>query len=379
MFKITNFQLFCLLVILVCPIGVLEQPHRLLHIANNNAWLSFIPVIIPGALLIMMYGQIIKKSRQPFPLLLEEHLGKALGRILGSAYILLFILTCSYTLRFFIEYMKVNVLPATPISIFIGVILLVGMAAIKMGLNSIARISELIVLIGLSFTLSIVLISLFNNFHIEHIQPVAYIDYKTFGISIFQATFILSKMMPVLCLAFFLPAKEKSQSIMNKVLLTYVPLMTLTTFAVIVTRGTMPSLSFLFPTVNMIRLARIGDFIQNLDILFIAVWILGVFGAVTIPWFMACYTAQRIFNLQDYRFLAAPSTVIIGVLSIIISHNNLEVIIWSQVIIPCLFTFFFIVIPFIISIICLFKPVPDIPAPESADSPDILHKQVIPG
>ncbi len=66
----------------------------------------------------------------------------------------------------------------------------------------------------------------------------------------------------------------------------------------------------------MIRLARIGDFIQNLDIVFIAVWIMGIFGAVTIPWFMACFTTQKVFNLQDYRFLAAPSAVIIGILSI---------------------------------------------------------------
>lgn len=379
MFKITHFQLYCLLALLVLPIAVLEQPHRLLHIAYNNAWLTFIPAIFTGFLLVLMYSQIIKKSSQPFPLMLEEHLGKILGRSLGVVYILIFILACSFTLRLFIEYMKVNILPATPISIFIGVILLLGMVAIKMGLEAIARCCEILVLLGLPFSFIIIFVSLFNNFRIERILPVAYISYKTFGIGLLLTTFVLSKMMPILSLAFFLPAKDKSQSIMNKVLFTYVPLLTLTTFAIIVTRGTLPSLTFVFPTVNMIRLARIGSFIQNLDIVFVGLWIMGIFGAVTIPWFMACYTTQKIFNLRDYRFLAAPSTVIIGILSIIMSRNNLEVVIWSTSIIPYIYTFFFFLIPFIIFIICLFKPVPDIPVAEPVNSPDPLDKQILPG
>jgi len=377
--KISNFQLFCMLSLLTLPVAILEQPHRLLHIAYHNAWLTFIPVIFSGALLILMYSHIIKKSSQPFPLLLDEHLGKFLGRILGSVYIFIFFLISGFTLRVFIEYMKMNVLPLTPISVIIGVILLAGFVAIKTGLESIARSCEILALMIMFFAFFIIMISLTNNFHFERILPLAYLDYKTFGKGVCMATFILGKMMPVLCLAFFLPKKETARTIMNKVLFTYVPLLTLTTFAVIVTLGSIPSLNFVFPTVNMIRLARIGNFIQNLDIVFVAIWIMGIYGAVTIPWFMACFTMQKVFNLQDYRFLAAPSSVIIGILSIIISQNNLEVLIWSLHIIPYLVSIFFILIPFIIFIISLFKAVPDIPAPEPANSPDPWYKPATPG
>jgi len=379
MSKITNFQLYCLLVILVCPVAVLEQPHRLLHIAHNNAWLPFIPVVFSGALLVFMYSHIIKKSSQPFPLMLEEHLGKILGRILGSVYIFIFWLTSAFSLRLFIEFMKMNVLPATPISIFIGVILLLGLVAIKMGLNSIARCSEIIVLTGLPFTFIIILVSLLNNFHIDRIRPIAYIDYKSFGTGIYVATFILGKVMPVLSLAYFIPEKKKTPAIMYSVLFTYIPLLTLVTLAIIVSLGVIPSLNFVFPTFNMIRLARIGNFVQNVDIVFIGVWILGIFGAVTIPWFMACFTAQKVFNLHDYRFLAAPSMLIIGFLSIIVGRNNLQVIIWSLDIIPYFFSVFFILIPFLLFIVTLFKSTPDFPAPEPANPSDPLHKQGIPG
>ncbi len=87
--KISEWQLFCMLALLTLPVAFLEQPHRLINIAYNNAWLTFIPVFLTGALLIKMYAIIINKSRTPFPLMLEEHLGIISGRI-WALYISLF-------------------------------------------------------------------------------------------------------------------------------------------------------------------------------------------------------------------------------------------------------------------------------------------------
>lgn len=203
MFRITNFQLYCILVILVIPVAYLELASRLIAVLYNNAWLAVIAALIPGILLILMYSYIIKKSRYPFPLLLDEHLGKFLGRLLGFAYIPIFILSCSYNLRVFIEFMKMNVLPATPISIFIGVLLFIGFIAIKTGLENIARISELIVFVGFPFSFIIVIIALVNNPHFDRMLPISYVNYKSLGLGIMNIIVILGKMMPVLTLAFF--------------------------------------------------------------------------------------------------------------------------------------------------------------------------------
>lgn len=155
---------------------------------------------------------------------------------------------------------------------------------------------------------------------------------------------------------------------MTRVLFSYIPFIILTVLGIIITLGTIPALDFIYPTFSMVRLARIGAFVQNIDILFIGIWVLGIFGAVTVPWFMACYITQKVFNLRDYRFLAAPSTLIIGVLSIAMAENNLEVTIWNTRIIPQLYLFFFILIPFLIFIITLFKPYPQNYTPEVPDS-----------
>lgn len=355
-----------MLLLLASPVAYFETPRLLIHNLYNNAWLGVVCAFIPGILIIFMYSFIIKKSRQPFPKLLDEHLGSAMGRSLAFVYIIFFILICSYTLRIFIEFMKMNVLPATPISVFIGVLLFIGFVAIRTGLENLARICEWLIAVGLPFSFLIVLIALFNNFHLERILPIAYMSYQEFGMSVVNSVFVLGKIMPVLTLAFFLDKKEMARPAMNAFLFTHIPLIVLTTISVIAILGTIPALSFTFPTFNMVRLARVGSFIQNLDIIFIGIWTMGIFGSVTIPWFMACYVTQQIFNLRDYRFLAAPSILIIGVLSIAISRNNVETLTWSTHIIPPLYLLFLVGIPFLIFLITLFKPYPELGSPEQA-------------
>ena len=378
--KISDWQLYCILILLTMPVALLEQPHRLIHIAYNNAWLTFVPVFLTGALLIKMYEVIIKKSREPFPVLLDEHLGKIAGRVLGSIYIFIFLLTCAFNLRIFLEFMKMMVLPLTPVSIFIGAILLLGFAAIKAGLTAIARISEILTPLGLALTtllILLILLSLSGNIHPEGILPIGYIDYKSYGKGVFTATLILGKMMPVLSLAYFLGDKRRATRAMYKTMLTYVPFQAFVALALIITIGTFPARNYVFPTFNMIRLAQIGDFLQNLDIVIVAIMIEGIFGAVLISWWMACFTTEKIFHLQEHRFIAAPTSLIIGVLALIMSKNNLEIVIWSLYIIPLIFTVFFILIPLLVCIICMFKP--DVSTPEPANPADMLHKQEVAG
>lgn len=375
--KISEWQLFCMLALLTLPVAFLEQPHRLINIAYNNAWLTFIPVFLTGALLIKMYAIIINKSRTPFPLMLEEHLGIISGRILGSVYIFIFLLTCAFNLRVFVEFMKMMVLPLTPISIFIGAILFVAYITIKAGLSGVARYSECILPIGLFLNVLIVFIPLCSHFHPEGIHPIGYIGYKAYGLGVFTATLILGKMMPVLSLAYFLADKKKAPGVMYKILFTYILFLSFSAFAVIVTLGTYPALNYVFPSFNMIRLAQVGTFLQNMDIIFVTLLIMGFVGAVLLSWWMACFTAQNVFQLQEYRFIAAPTSLIIGILALIISRNNLEVVIWSSHIIPIIFSIFYILLPLLVCIICLFKA--DVPALEPADPADMLHKQNVAG
>jgi spore germination protein (amino acid permease) len=347
-----------MLVLLVAPLAFLDTPKIISIYLLNNAWMAAFGTIIPGLLLAAMFLYIINKSSSPFPLLLEEHLGIIMGKFIGITYIFFFLLVSSYSLRLFVDFIISNVLPGTPISVLLGALLITGIYAIKKGLENIARVCEIIIFIGLPFSLLITFLALGQNHDIERLLPFADMTYGSFGMGLSYAFLSLTKLMPVLTLAFFSSNKKHLGLTIYLVVITYVLIIGLATLATTLTLEGLPTSYSTFPTFSMVRALQFGGWVQSIDIFFIGIWIMGVFAAVTIAWFMACFTTQQVFVLREYRFLAAPSTLIIGISSLVLSRNILEVQIMGGMIIPIIYYIFLILIPLIIFIITLFKPYP---------------------
>ncbi len=356
--RISKFQLYAMLFLFLSPLAFLEIPEMLTNLVNQNAWLAALLGIIPGYLMIFVFNYILQKSRYPFPQLLIEHLGQYLGGLVGFFYILFFVFLTSFTLRFFTDFIETNVLPGTPISIHIGVLLLALVIGLRSGIVNIARLHEVILIIALPFIIIILALVLGPHWDTERLLPVGHVDYKLFAFSIGSTMFVVSKLFIVLTLGFWCEEKGKVVSIMVKALWTYIIIITLTTMATIMTFGGIITSFLTFPTFSMVTLVNIGNFIQNIDIIFIGFWILGIYAVTIMAWFMACYSTQILFGLKDYKFLAAPSSLMIGIISILISSNILELLLVTQILIPIIEGTFFIIIPLIIFFVTLFKPYP---------------------
>lgn len=372
MLRLSNFQLYCMLLLFCAPVAFLQVGKYAIELLLNNAYLAVLLTIVPGIPIIYMFSYIIQKSSSPFPFMLEEHLGKRTGRIVGFLYMIIFLFLTSFSLRLFIDFIETNVLPQTPISIFLGLLLLCSCLAIKSGFGNFARMCEIIVILGVSFAFIIVFLSFFQHPDIQNLLPFAYIDDMS---SLFKAVFMLTteilKLMVILFLAFFIPDKKASFSIMIKVLLTFIILITSITIATIMALGAYTAKLFTFPTFVIVRIINIADFITNMDAIFIGLWIIGIFGTATLFWFMFCITTGFVFNLKEYRFLAAPSSLIIAVLALQMASNILELDIIIVHIAPVLLFVFFFLIPCLLFIISLNKPhaglqgkQPVIPMPE---------------
>jgi hypothetical protein len=89
--KISNFQLYSILVVFITPLAFLEIPGILARFLQQNAWMPVFLAIIPAYILILIYNYILQHSQHPFPHLLMEHLGQPVGRILGLIYSLVFL------------------------------------------------------------------------------------------------------------------------------------------------------------------------------------------------------------------------------------------------------------------------------------------------
>lgn len=358
MLRLSNFQLYCLLLLFCTPIAFLQVGKFAINLLLHNAYLAVLATIVPGIFIIYMFSYIVQKSSSPFPFMLEEYFGKIAGKAIGFLYMVMFLFLTSFSLRLFIDFIETNVLPQTPISIFLGVLLLCGYFAIKAGLSNFARMCEVTVILGVSLAFIIVFLAFFQNADIKNLMPFAYMDFISFGRAVLMLSSEIFRLMVVLSLGFFIPDKKAVLNIMTKVLLTYILLITSITLAVVLVLGGYTASLFTFPTFAIVRIINIANFITNLDAIFIGLWVIGVFGSATLSWFMFCLSAQFVFKLKDYRFLAAPSSLIIAVFALQIASNILELNVIITHIVPFMLFVFFLLIPFIIFLITLFKPSP---------------------
>lgn len=354
--KISNFQIYCLLLVSIAPFSYLILPKQATEILANNSWIAILSSIIPSALLVFIYLYVIKKSSQPFPLLLEEHLGKILGKTLGFLFVLAFFFHAIITLRTFMSFLASVVMPLVPISVFISSMTLVSFYAIRKGLETFARVAEIIVLLGLPFSFIILILSATAGIQFRQIMPIAYMQASNFihatSISTLHMTFLIS----IWVLAFYSNDINNISKTIYKVLITHILLISLTAIVSIAAFGHLVNVGLQFPTYSLVRTIEIGGFIQNIDIIFIAIWILGISVALTLQWFMSVYTLHKVFNLKDYRFLAAPTSLVIGTSTILMASNIMELQVIRLMIWPYILAFFFVLIPLILFLIVLFKP-----------------------
>lgn len=356
--KISKFQLLAALITYTTPLAFLMIPSMVSRFVLQNAWLAVLAGVIPGYLFVFMFTYIFSKSHYPFPKLLEEHLGKFAGGFLTFLYILFFLFIASFSLRLFTDFIETNVLPGTPISIHIGVMILAMMIGLRSGIENIFRLNEIIFMIGLPFAVIMVVLVSGQNINLENFLPVGRISWSSFLLGTATAGFVLGKLFVVLTFGFWLDDRKMLRCIMIRSIWFYTAVISLTTMAVIMALGAHVTTFMTFPAFTMITLINIAEFIQNIDIIFIGIWIPGIYMVTIISWFMTLYCTQQLLGLRDYRFLAAPSSLIIGILSIMLSRNILEVLVTAQIIIPLMEYVFFLIIPLLLILAILFKPAP---------------------
>lgn len=322
--------------------------------AGNNASLAFLSTLIPGVLLVFVYIYILKNSSRPFPLMLEDHLGRPAGKVLGCFYFFSFLLLAVLTTRSFVSFSESMFMTGFPISILIAAILLPGFYVLRSGLRVFAGVSELINLIYFPLALILLLLGL-RKADWQHLMPIGYISFKSLAFAAFQPVWHLANLFVILTLAYFCNDRSKIPSTLFKTFVVIVLLSSLAIAVAVMNLGAELTSLMAYPIFSVTRSVSL-DFIKNIEVLFISLFLAGIFVSISLNWFMACYTCQQVFNLNDYRFLLGPTGIIISFLTVQIAPNfKILYLIWKNFA-PYFFAFFTIVIPLVIAVVILFKP-----------------------
>jgi proton-translocating NADH-quinone oxidoreductase chain M len=180
----------------------------LAEVSGHNSWLTVLATIIPGLLLIYVYCGLLKKSSQPFPQMLEEHLGIA-GRIIALFYVLVFLLLASLYLRFFVEFLSITVLHNTPTGLIIMALLIPGVYTIRSSLEVFARVSEVILWVFLPLAMLMLQVSSTEHPDIGNLMPLAFMGIKDFIYSVYLNLWHFANIIIILTLAYFSLQREQ--------------------------------------------------------------------------------------------------------------------------------------------------------------------------
>lgn len=370
--RISNFQIFVILFNLIVPLSFFVTSKIIIRIMLNNSWIPVIAAILPGIILVYLYMYILNKSEHPFPILLEDHLGKIAGRLLGVIYGLVFMIGTVIHLRLFADFMENNVIFGIPIGVVIAVMLMVSYYALYKGLEVFSKVLEILFVFGVTLALLMVVIGIAQDPSFENLKPIQITSMADFFNAFYQSFWILGNMIIILTLAFFSNERSQISRVLAKTVGYYIFFICAAIMLAVISLGTVLNLSLIAPIYSISRAIEISDFIRNAEVVFISSYIVGLFSSITIQWFMSCYVLQQSLKINDFRFMMGPMALIIAFLSIKLTPNIIFLYqIWERIA-PVLFGFFYILIPFFLAVILLFKPRKGL-----FDKPDLMNKEAI--
>jgi spore germination protein KB len=292
--KLSGTQLFWIVATIEVVMSIWLNITSAIQISKQDAWLS---ILVGGVIGIALTFFLVHLSlRHPNQTLVEFSqalLGKWLGRIIVLPYFFAWYTLAAGLLRQFGDFIKLIALDRTPV--WMIMILMIGLMiylTYSGGITGIGRFSEIVGPI-LFLTLMISFILSIGNVRWHHLLPV-YSDSGWVNIlqgSLLPASFHGETFMLLVLVSFMQNAqKAPSRAVLGVGIANF--MVFIATIMVLLVFGPNFSAKLRFPYFMLIRSIDILEFIQNVDLLVLFIWIFGV---------ITSYEVAKWLKVKDWR------------------------------------------------------------------------------
>lgn len=303
--KISAAQLGLLFYAVAAYDGILFIPRVTGEEAGRDLWLSPIWAHLVGLFFVLA---ILRLSRMyPTETIVQYSgrvLGKWLGKAAGFAFIFYGVYLTSIILREYGDFISVVFLQKTPVLVAMGGMMLLVSCAVRGGVEVLGRLAQLFLPITL-FVFGLLIALSIPDWDASRILPIMG---KGISPSVKGAVIPLSWFSGYLMLGLYLPFVSNPNKATKSILTTW--------FGLMVTLSVSGLVSiFLFgkhahtlnyPFFEVVRYIGIGEFLQHIDALMLAVWLLGTFVQLTVYLYTASLGAAQWLGLKQYRALVFP-------------------------------------------------------------------------
>ncbi|MDA2624381.1 spore germination protein [Bacillus cereus] len=310
--RITTSQAVVIIVNYILGTGILTLPRASVEkVKTPDVWLS----VILGGILAMVSGVIMVKLSQQFPektfyQYSQDIVGKWIGRLLSFLIIGYFLTTPAFQIRSMAEVISFFLLEGTPTWAIVMPFMWIGLYLIMSGINSIARMFEIIFPITVFIFLIISFMSI-GIFEIDNLRPVLGLGIKPVldGIK----TTSLAYTGPEIMLILLVFMEQRNKAVKAILVGISIPLI----FYVITVVMVIGALSIdgvvtrTWPTIDLMRSFEISGLIfERFESLLLVIWIMQIFATYTISYYAAALGLAQLFKKGIHPFIFALIPII---------------------------------------------------------------------
>lgn len=320
--------------------------------AEKDAWLAILLGLAGGMALFGVYVSLYRRYPElPLTAYAREILGKWIGLLLGTLYVLFFIYGAARDLRDGADLLISSVLDQTPLMAVNAIMILTAGYVLHKGIEVLARTAQIYfaVLIALG-VLSNFLLLVSGVIDVNKLLPVLEKGWApVFRTALSQSfEFPFSEMICFTMLLPYLNKPKQGIKLATVTLMTGGLILSFSTAMNIAVLGVDIAGRATFPLLTAISLVNIKEFIQRMDVLVVMTLIIGDFFKVAVFYYAAVLGATEIFGMQDHRKLVYPIGMIIMLLSVIIAVNFSEHIEEGNFALTSIFLLFGVILPILL-------------------------------
>lgn len=321
--KITAKQMVFLLTIGRAITWIAVLPIVVVPPGNQDIWINCLTGFPVHFFVALPFYFLAKRfPKQTFFEYTGTILGKA-GKLIGILYILFFIHNTTISINHFSDFLTTVVMSLTPPLFFkVSLLLLAAYAAYK-GIENLGRLSELITPL-IMITLLVVVLSL-----VKDMDPKEFLPLFESGLfpSFFSGLYLVSTTIEIIFMAILLPFLNNPSKL--KAVYIFFPLLLelgifMITAAVIALFGDDLAKNLTYPFYNAVRLIQLGNFVERVESIHVALWILGFFIKLSLYLYVMALGVSQIFQLKTYKPLLLPLVSIAIPVSTILGKDIVE-------------------------------------------------------
>lgn len=314
--------------------------------SRQDSFVSNLAAILPGILTV--YVMVKLQKRYPdlsFFEMTEEILGRWPGNLINFIFVYFAIEVCLLYARGFGEFVLTTLTPEMTIDLYLICIVLVGAYGVYLGIEAIARLAQLL------FPFYILLIIIINallvrQFHLDFLLPVfdhkaGEMIYSTFLQYVFpmgEAIFFIG-VLPYVKQSKHLFKAAAGSLVLAGIFLAYRGIVAIGVL------GTGAAVSSNFPFFDAIRLVKIGEFIERIDIFFLGIFVMAVLIQFITIFYFITHGVAHIFQVKTLKPMLIPMAILIFALSKAATLNVVDIFHYLMFIRPFTGPIYMLVLP----------------------------------